>query len=44
MNACVNDYNVAAVEHGEYAKRKKRIMPPKAQVIQDIGARADAIP
>ena len=34
MNACVNNCNVAAVEHGESAKRKKRIKLLKSQVKQ----------
>ena len=38
VNACVDNYNVAAVEHGEDAKRKKRIKPPKSQVMQVLKA------
>ena len=38
VNACVDNYNVAAVEHGEDAKRKKWIKPPKSQVMQVLKA------
>ena len=37
MNACFDNYDVAAVEHGEDAKRKKRIKP-KAQVMHGLKA------
>ena len=44
MNACVDNYNVAAVEHGEDAKRKKRIKPPKSQVMQVLKAAFQQFP